>query len=205
MDKQLESGNFAILCLTPENSKAPWIHHEAGALSKVVNESHVCPYLLDLEPIEIVGPLTKFQAARANKEDTFKLVKTINNALDAGVLPEELFRKVFDKWWPDLESSLSEILQTPQEPTESGKDLNKLKSVKRMIEELVDESRDFAKESKLQSENIRTMLKEIDNKQEKEIEEIGILRYLVNISDNLIKIQERIIGNGEEILDRLNK
>jgi DNA-binding PadR family transcriptional regulator len=119
LDKQLESANFGILCLTPESLKALYIHYEAGALSKIVNESHVCPYLIGLEPTTIVGPLTKFQAARANKEDTFKLIKTINSTIVTGSLSEELLSKAFNKWWPDLELYLSQIIQNSQEQIES--------------------------------------------------------------------------------------
>jgi len=82
LDKVLEENDFGILCLTPECLDALWIHYEAGALSKSLNKSHVCPYLLCLEPTDIKGPLTNFQASRANKQDTLKLLQTINNAIE---------------------------------------------------------------------------------------------------------------------------
>jgi TIR domain len=42
----LEKAKVGIICLTPENSNAPWLLFEAGALSKqVVEKSRVCPYL----------------------------------------------------------------------------------------------------------------------------------------------------------------
>ena len=39
--------------------------------------------------------------------------------MDANALPEERLRMIFEKWWPDLELSLSGILQNSQEQTES--------------------------------------------------------------------------------------
>src|SRR5258705_12105319 len=48
VSSELEKCNFGIICLTPENLRAPWIHFEAGALSKAVGNSHVAPMLLDL-------------------------------------------------------------------------------------------------------------------------------------------------------------
>jgi hypothetical protein len=43
LDKELESANFGILCLTPESLNSTWIHYEAGALSKFIDKSRVCP------------------------------------------------------------------------------------------------------------------------------------------------------------------
>src|SRR5208282_4320198 len=43
--EELESSNFGLFCMTRENLDAPWIHFEAGALSKVVAQSYVVPIL----------------------------------------------------------------------------------------------------------------------------------------------------------------
>jgi hypothetical protein len=61
---ELSDTSFGILCITPENLNAPWIHFEAGALSKTLEKSLVCPYLLELEPTDLKGPLVQFNAAR---------------------------------------------------------------------------------------------------------------------------------------------
>ena len=37
LSEELEQSNFGIICLTPENIKAPWILFETGALSKATN------------------------------------------------------------------------------------------------------------------------------------------------------------------------
>ena len=44
----LEESRVGIICLTPENIDSAWILFEAGALSKTVNQTFVCPYLVDL-------------------------------------------------------------------------------------------------------------------------------------------------------------
>lgn len=62
----LNNSNLGIICLTRENITAPWILFEAGALSKTLRESLVCPYLLDLVPTDVKGPLAQFQAVVAN-------------------------------------------------------------------------------------------------------------------------------------------
>src|ERR1700734_3199682 len=63
----LEKSKFGILCLTPGNLDSIWIHFEAGALAKTVdNKTFVCPYLLHVQPSDLTGPLTQFQAKKAN-------------------------------------------------------------------------------------------------------------------------------------------
>jgi hypothetical protein len=65
----------------PENLTASWLLFEAGTLSKTLDKTFVCPYLLNLQPTDIQGPLSQFQAATTEKEETRKLLHTINNAL----------------------------------------------------------------------------------------------------------------------------
>jgi len=111
---QLEEASVGIICLTPDNVKAPWILFEAGALSKTLDDTFVCPYLFELNPTEIEEPLTQFQATTANKEDTEKLMSTINRAQKDNALQESLLTDSFERWWPDLEEALGEIPEVQQ-------------------------------------------------------------------------------------------
>src|SRR5437868_9968493 len=43
--EKLKTTKVGVICLTAENLKAPWMHFEAGALSKTVDDAFVCPYL----------------------------------------------------------------------------------------------------------------------------------------------------------------
>lgn len=124
--KKLDQTDFGILCLTPENRNAPWIHFEAGALAKKVDKARVCPYLLGLKTTDIKGPLESFQAKNAEKEDTRDIVKEINNALGKEALSAERLDRAFDVNWPRLEKTLKEILentQTINEPSREPDDM----------------------------------------------------------------------------------
>ncbi len=56
----LEKIQVGIICLTPENLAAEWIHYETGALSSKTS-AHVCTYLLgDLRTGEVPPPLGEF-------------------------------------------------------------------------------------------------------------------------------------------------
>jgi len=112
LQKELENTDFGIICLTKSNCYSPWLLFEAGALSKKLEQSHVCPYLIDLEPSEIPsGPLSQFQAVSANKDETITLIKTINKVLNENAINESRLVKTFEKWWPDLENSLINLTQ----------------------------------------------------------------------------------------------
>lgn len=78
---QLEECRIGLICLTPENLSAPWLLFEAGALSKTLEKTFVCPYLVNLQPADVRGPLSQFQMTTAEKEETRKLLHTINKAL----------------------------------------------------------------------------------------------------------------------------
>jgi hypothetical protein len=83
--KALEGAELGILCLTKENLSSPWILFEAGALSKSMSEGRVVPLLVDLQPTDLDGPLSQFQAITATKEGIRRLLKVIAEANPANV------------------------------------------------------------------------------------------------------------------------
>ncbi|MFA7236314.1 MAG: hypothetical protein WC058_05570 [Phycisphaeraceae bacterium] len=110
---KLSKTEFGIVCVTKENLSEPWLLFESGAIAKTVSESFLCPFLLDVRDVDLAGPLTQFQATSATREDTLRLIKTINDALgDAGV-PEAQLEKVFSSLWPDLDKNLQQISNSP--------------------------------------------------------------------------------------------
>ena len=106
---QLEQANIGIICLTPDNVLSPSLHFEAGALSKALDKSRVCTYLLDLAPTDLRWPLADFQATRANRDETKKLLIAINKALGEQSLPVERLGKTFERWWPELEAQIAKL------------------------------------------------------------------------------------------------
>lgn len=113
LGRKLEELNFGIICTTPENYEAPWLLFEAGALSKSMDQGRVCPVLLGINPGELRGPLTQFQSTVLEKEDVFKLVKTLNSLLEKRCLSLDILSDSFDKFWPDLETQMIKIGNLP--------------------------------------------------------------------------------------------
>lgn len=114
---KLEEAKVGIICLTKENLNENWILFEAGALSKT-KDAHVCTFLLDLKPTDIKQPLALFQHTEFEKEDVRKLTHTINQAIEAAgerSLDVKRLDTIFNRFWPDLEEKLKEIVKIQSE------------------------------------------------------------------------------------------
>lgn len=98
-----------IICVTPENVDSPWLLFEAGALSKALGESRICPLLLGMQPSELNGPLSQFQATTFGKDEILKLVLSLNDELGKDKLETDIVRTSFGKFWPDLESEVAKV------------------------------------------------------------------------------------------------
>lgn len=107
---ELSSSQLGVICLTQDNPHSPWILFEAGALSKSLEESKVCPILFNFDTAELEGPLSSFQATKFNKDEFKKLLESINNSCNETKLDQKSLDETFDMWWPKLEEKIKEIL-----------------------------------------------------------------------------------------------
>ena len=112
--KELEESSIGILCVTQDNLHSDWILFEAGALSKRLQKSHVCPILFGITNTDLAGPLKQFQTTEFEKADFSKLLGVINAQLGEHKLPQKTLELVFDKWWPDLDLKIKDILKDVQ-------------------------------------------------------------------------------------------
>ena len=106
-----------IICLTPENLDRPWLLYEAGCLTKSIDDrTRLCTYLIGgIEPSDVRPPLGMFQGTRANKNDTFILLRTINRVASDNPISDENLGVIFEAMWPKLESRLESLPTTPDE------------------------------------------------------------------------------------------
>lgn len=108
LSEELEQSNYGIICLTPENVMAPWIHFEAGALSKAAN-SRVSAIMLNITPSQIKGPLARFQNTAVDQDDFYRLFKSINS-FTATPLKPEILENAFKNSWKNLSAELETII-----------------------------------------------------------------------------------------------
>jgi ribosomal protein S27E len=108
ISKALDTIEVGISCLTFENLTAPWILYEAGAMSKRIGtKSRLCTYLLaGLSQEHVPPPLGMFQHTRSDKEDTRRMLKSINTAICEEPLADSSLDRAFEKYWPDLEQTI---------------------------------------------------------------------------------------------------
>ena len=129
LTKALEESKAGLIFLTPDNLTAPWIMFEAGALTRSLDKSVVCPLLFKVEPSDLSGPLSQFQASKFEKADIRRVVRTLNSALAEAALPTEVLEleKVYDMWWPQLEQNVIRLLKeqapAPSQPVRTDREL----------------------------------------------------------------------------------
>jgi hypothetical protein len=105
---ELDTTNFGIVCLTADNQHAPWLNFEAGALAKSLARSRVMPFLLDMTPADVTGPLSEFQATRPEAADVEHLVRSLNSICDKP-LADVRVSEIVAVWWPRLKEDLQRI------------------------------------------------------------------------------------------------
>lgn len=127
--KELETSNFGVICVTPENLTSPWVLFEAGALAKSMQGTKVIPLLFSLEFSDISGPLAQFQAKKFERGGLAEVIHSINQSAPEPI-PEDRARQLFSALWPELEKQLDNI---PEEaPTEKH-----MRPAHEILEELV--------------------------------------------------------------------
>lgn len=138
--KNLVTTNFAIICFTPENARAPWLNYEAGALSTRL-EGGTAPWLLDGKPEALeAGPLSLLMAKSADEDGTLHLLTSLNSRLPTPLKPE-ILSATFQTYWPKLRDKLAAIpAPVVQAPKRSHDD---------MLEEVVGLCREIARNSQL--------------------------------------------------------
>lgn len=104
----LNTSQYGVLCLTPENLNAPWLLFEAGSIAKNVEKAHVVPYLLGVTPADLDAPLGLFQSVDADEEGTWRLLRDVSLTLPEPIAEAQL-RTAFAAAWPDFDRHVAPI------------------------------------------------------------------------------------------------
>ena len=110
INNNLSDTLVGIVCLTDENKERPWVLFEAGALAKGLSNSRVCTFLIDLEPKDIKDPLAQFNHTMPTSEDMKKLARTLNSALGASALDNNVLSDVCEVYWPKFKERFDKAL-----------------------------------------------------------------------------------------------
>lgn len=97
--EKLEACDIGVIVVTPQNINKPWLHFEAGALSKRVGRSAAIPLLCGVANGELAGtPLAQLQALTVSEANMRKLTSRLNDLLELGV-SEGHIDSTFPVWW----------------------------------------------------------------------------------------------------------
>jgi hypothetical protein len=132
---QLEETNIGIICLTRDNLQSPWLHYEAGALSKV-KIPIVCTFLFDVESKEVSNPLSQWNNTKNEKEDLLKLIHDLNKAQKAHSLDKDRIETVFEWAWDEFDQRFKSIPDVADVKTPT-------KTTNEMFDEILGLLRDF--------------------------------------------------------------
>jgi hypothetical protein len=107
--KELETSRFGIVVLTRDNLLAPWLHFEAGAIAKSLDETRLAPLLFGLRTSDVIQPLAQFQVTQFDEADMKKLLRSINVANGDALMPENNLLHLFDKMWSELKEKVDGV------------------------------------------------------------------------------------------------
>lgn len=109
ISKELSECNYGIICLTKENVSAAWINFEAGAIAKAL-DSRAATLMVNINPSDVKGPLSRYQATKLEKDDFYQLIRNINsqceNPVNDNVL-ENTFNGLWNTMSTELEAAIS--------------------------------------------------------------------------------------------------
>ncbi len=144
MDRLAET-SIGIVCITRENQHASWLQFESGAIVKGLPENRAMTFLVDIQPVDVTGPLQHINHTFPNKESMLSLLNTLNGHLGNESMPPERVQRVLDTWWPEFEQRFNDAVascrpevQTPhRDPYEIAEEtLTTVRSMARQMQAL---------------------------------------------------------------------
>jgi len=216
ISKELDDSSFGIICLTKNNISAPWINFEAGALSKKVDKSKVSPFLFNIKPSEVTGPILQFQHTNSNdKDDVLRLMQSVNK--QAAFLTPERLEIAFEHWWPNLKDALSKIepievsqhdeSKSKQKSRAGSDDLNNLSQIIESVLEISRTNHQLLRnpERILPKEYLVSVIESVSEKDNDGVPE-AVLYDLFGSTDRLRNIVDELLSSGnvdKDLKDRL--
>ncbi|WP_136515129.1 toll/interleukin-1 receptor domain-containing protein [Geomonas edaphica] len=189
VSSELSQAKVGIICVTPENQHNPWLQFESGALSKTIDQTFVCPVLLEMQPGQLTGPLTQFQSVVLDHSGVMRLLKTLNSALVEHKMPESELEEIFEVWWPKLSNKISTVPIITEPIARRTSD--------EMLEELLQNTRE-----QLRRENLRLEYsKERDIKLDNFVEMFESSFSHLNTSGELLSKVKKVFESFPQTLD----
>jgi hypothetical protein len=104
------------ICLVPENTRAPWLQYEAGAIAgRLSTSARACTLLFGVKEEHVPSPLSEFQSTHFSLEDFRRLFVQLNGELDEGLrMDPATIRRNLENAWSTFEARVKLVLsKTP--------------------------------------------------------------------------------------------
>ncbi len=108
--RELVRASGVVVCLTPQNLRAPWIFLEAGAIGHKLPQSRVFVLLGGVLLRDVPKPLDAFQVTPLDRSKMLRLIKDILAAKSTAALKDAQIVSLFNEHWPAFEKATSEAL-----------------------------------------------------------------------------------------------
>lgn len=136
LKNELETSHLGLFFMTKANLSSRWMMFEAGSIPKKGKGVNVCPILLNVDNADLEGPLSMYQTTRFQKDDIFKLIKSINQLSETEMVPEANIEKTFKKFWTDLNEKVISILQAETKDEDIREDTGMVKEILEIVRNL---------------------------------------------------------------------
>lgn len=113
LTSQLANSHVSITFITPDNVRSPWVYYEVGFIAAKLEAASVCPYLIGVDGKQIRDtPLGHYQWTEATKDDTWKLVRSINQHLGEKAHDETILKGNFSSHWLRLKRQVDKLVES---------------------------------------------------------------------------------------------
>jgi hypothetical protein len=126
--KKIKDSGSGVFCLTEENKDSVWLAFECGALSTSAQSGKIIPFLVDAR--NVPDPFSAFQALRATKEGTYRLLQALIGDNFGKTRDDE---RLFNAFWPLLSSVIEADVGSVESYLSALKDAAKTKRNLRLI------------------------------------------------------------------------
>lgn len=119
LKSQLVQADCAIVCLTEDNLRSPWLNFEGGCIA-ITQEKKAIPFLVDVKPSALHGPFNHYQSISRSRDKILKLITDLQKIGNLSSPNPKYLNSLFPQFYDSLESALSEQLESVTEATDTS-------------------------------------------------------------------------------------
>ena len=113
--KQLDESDGGVICLLTENRSDDWIHFQAGALARSVENGRIYCLCFGFQPANLPGTLGQFPTFVFEKRDFLRFLKQLDDN-SGSPLSEKDIEETFDPVWNAFTAEIHAVIGAVLDP-----------------------------------------------------------------------------------------